>query len=148
MQHFETSLRKPPLNLHAEGLDWNSFPEMDSLIYPDHFSGRRQDNGKQVLILREKVCLVSEWVITSTNVRVRLKYGQTGCPPLWEGVQDYSAVLKAERQDVPFAYTYVVPISVMWYVSDGSYAVHIDHLLPDGGESEAGSVVFTLVVKE
>ena len=97
MQHFETSLRKPPLNLHAEGLDWNSFPEVDSLIYPVHFSGRRQDNGKQVLILREKVCLVSEWVITSTNVPVRLKYGQTGCPPLWEDAQDYSAVLKKSR---------------------------------------------------
>ena len=148
MQHFLTSLRKAPAKLHAEGLDWNSFPEMDSLIYPDHFSGCRRDNEKQALILREKVCLVSEWVITSTDARVRLKYGQTGRPPLWEGVHNCSAVLKAEPQDVPFMYTYVVPISVMWYVGDGSYAVHIDHLLPGGGVSEVGSVVYALVVKE
>lgn len=148
MQHFMTSLREAPARLHAEGLDWNSFPEIDSFMYPDHFTGSRQSNEKLVLTLRDNVCLVSEWVITSIDVSVRLKYGQSGCPPLWEGVHDYSAVLKAEPQDVPFMYTYVVPISVMWYVGSGNYVVQIDHLLPDGGSSEVGSVHFALVERE
>lgn len=148
MQHFATSLRKAPPNLHAEGLDWTSFPEIVAFTYPDHFDGSKHSNGKLVLELKEIVCLVSEWVITSTDVRVRLKYGQSGCPSLWEGVQDYSTVLKAEPQEVPFIYTYVVPISVMWYVDVGSYYIQIDHLLPDGGESEFGLAHFDLVKKE
>ena len=148
MQHFATSLRKAPANLHAEWLDWSAFPEIASLKYPDHFEGSRHGNGKRVLILKDQLCLVSEWVITSTDARVRLRYGQFGIPPLWEGVQDYSAVLQAEPQEVPFIYTYVVPISVLWYVGDGIYHIRIDHLLPDGGASEDGSARFTLEEKE
>ena len=148
MQHFATSLHKAPPNLHAEGLDWTSFPEIDAFIYPDHFDGSKQSNGKLLLELKDLVCLVSEWVITSTDVRVRLKYGKYGFPSLWEGVQDYSTVLEAEPQEVPFIYTYVVPISVLWYVGGGSYCIQIDHLLSDGGESEFGSARFDLVERE
>ncbi len=148
MQHFETSLRKAPANLHSEGLDWSSCPEITSFSYPDDFIDNRDGNGKRVLVLRDIVCLISEWVITCTDVRVRLMYGQSDCQALWVGEQDYSSVLIAEPQEVPFIYTYVVPISFLWYVGGGSYNIRIDHLLPDGGISEVGSARFTLVEKE
>ncbi len=148
MQHVMTSLRKAPPNFYAEALDWTSCPEINSFTYPDHFSGSRYGNGKQVLILSDFVCLVSEWVITTTDARVRLKYGQSGCSPLWVGDQDYSTVLKAEPQEVPFVYTYVVPISVMWYVGSGSYEIQIDHVLRDRNESDIGSVRFNLAERE
>ncbi len=91
---------------------------------------------------------MSEWAITRTDALVRLKYAQSGNPPLWEGAKDYSDVLESESQDTPFIYTYVVPISVLWYFSNGRYEVQIDHILPGGDVSDVGSTHFTLTKKE
>lgn len=103
---------------------------------------------KQVLVLKEIVYLVSEWAITRADALVRLKYAQSGYSPMWESTKNCSDVLESESQDTPFIYTYVVPVSVLWYVSNGIYDVQIDHILPEGDVSDVGSTHFTLVKKE
>lgn len=148
MQHFLTSLRQAPPHPYASGLDWPSIPEITCFTYPDDFARSMHREDKQVLVLKETVYLVSEWAITRADALVRLKYAQSGYQPLWESAIDYSDVLRSESQDTPFVYTYVVPISVLWYVNDGRYDVQIDHILPGDDVSDVGSTHFTLAKRE
>ena len=148
MQHFLTSLRSAPPNPFASGFDWASVAEITRFTFPNDFARSIAGEDKLVLELKEPVYLVSEWAITRADTLVRLTYAQSGHPPLWQRATDYSSVLESESRDMPFIYTYIVPISVLWYVSDGRYDIQIDHILPERTVSDVGSTHFTLTKRE
>lgn len=130
LQHFSTALRESPPNFDVSDANWFSIPEITSFTFPDDFSGSKRNDTVLKLILKRRVSLVSEWVITRRDALVRLRYAPSGSEPIWEDEFDYSSVFQADPRDLPFIYTYVVPISVLWYTGDGRYDVHIDHVLP------------------
>lgn len=147
MQHFSTVLRESPPNFDIADTDWLSIPEITSFTVPDDFSGSSRSDTVLKLILKRRVNLVSEWVITRTDALVRLQYVPSGSEPIWEGRFDNSHMFQADPRDPPFIYTYVVPISVLWYTGDGRYNVYIDHVLPEGRVGDVGSSQFNLVAK-
>ncbi len=147
MQHFSTMLRESPSNFDVSDTDWLSIPEITSFTLPDDFSDSTLNDTVQKLILKRRVSLVSEWVITRRDALVRLTYVTPGSEPIWEDKFDYSDVFQTDPRDLPFIYTYVVPISVLWYTGDGRYNVYIDHVLPEGRVGDVGSSQFNLVAK-
>lgn len=78
MQHFSTVLRESPPNFDVSDTDWLSIPEITSFTLPDDFSGSTLNDTVLKLILKRRVSLVSEWVITRRDALVRLTYVPQG----------------------------------------------------------------------